>query len=43
MRRLLLVVGVMCLCASLALAQGKIANAWTCPKPADAHSIEIGD
>src|SRR5258708_5555275 len=42
MRRLLLVV-VVCLCASLAVAQGKTANGWTCPKPTDAHAIEIGD
>ncbi len=43
MQRLLLVVGMVCLCASLALALGKTSNAWTCPKPADAHSIEVGD
>ncbi len=43
MRRLLLAVGMVCLCASLALAQGKIANGWNCPKATDAHSIEIGD
>jgi hypothetical protein len=46
MRKLLLLVGVVCVCASLALAEGKTgktANGWACPKPADAHSIEIGD
>src|SRR6266851_6836964 len=43
MRRLLVVVGVVCVCASLALAQSKTSNAWTCPKPSDAHSIEVGD
>src|SRR5437867_2203772 len=43
MRRLLLVVGVVCSCACVAVAQGKIANGWTCPKPSDAHSIEVGD
>ncbi len=43
MGRLLLVVAVVCLCASLAVAQGKVANGWACAKPADAHSIEIGD
>src|SRR6266571_4549167 len=43
MRRLLLVVGLVCVCASLSVAQGKTSNGWTCPKPADAHSIEIGD
>jgi len=43
MQRLVLVVGMVCLCASLALAQSKTSNAWTCPKPSDAHSIEVGD
>jgi hypothetical protein len=38
-----LVVGVVCVCASLALAQGKTSNAWNCPKPSDAHSIDVGD
>lgn len=43
MRKPVLVVGLLCLCASLALAQGKVANGWACPKPAVAHSIEVGD
>src|SRR5258708_32802745 len=46
MRSLLLVVGVVCVCASLALAEGKTgktANGWACPKPAEAHSIAVGD
>jgi hypothetical protein len=46
MRRLLLIVGVVCWCVSLTGAQGntgKTANGWTCPKPSDAHSIEVGD
>jgi len=46
MRRPVLVVGVLCVCASLAAAQGKTgktSNGWACPKPADAHSIEVGD
>jgi hypothetical protein len=46
MARLLLLVAVVCVCASLAVAQGKTgktANGWACPKPTNAHSIEIGD
>lgn len=43
MRKLVLLVGLMCLCASLAQAQGKIANGWACAKPAVVHSIEVGD
>ncbi len=43
MRKLVLVVGLMCLCASPGLAQGKVANGWACGKPAMAHSIEVGD
>ena len=43
MRRPLLIGGMVCLCASLALSQGQVASGWTCPKPADAHSIEVGD
>lgn len=43
MGKLVLVVGLMCLCASPALAQGKIENGWACAKPAVAHSIEVGD
>ena len=46
MRRMLFVIAVLCVCASLAVGQGKTgktANGWACPKPANAHSIEIGD
>ena len=43
MRKLVLVVALMCLCASLALAQGKVANGWACGKAAVAHNIEVGD
>lgn len=44
MRRLLLV-GLVCLLASAALAQGKIAGTWKCPKPpaATTHSYPAGD
>ena len=43
MRKPVLVVGLVCLCATVALAQGKVANGWACGKPAMAHSIEVGD
>jgi hypothetical protein len=43
MRKLVLVVGLMCLSASVALAQGKVANGWACGKAAPVHSIEVGD
>ena len=38
-----LVVGLVCLSATLALAQGKVDNGWACGKPAMANSIEVGD
>lgn len=43
MRKLVLVVVLVCLCASLALAQGKVENGWSCAKAAIAHSIDVGD
>ena len=45
MRKLVLAVGLMWVCASLAVAQGKgkMDNAWVCAKPAVAHSIQVGD
>ena len=43
MRKPVLLVGLVCLCASVALAQGKVANGWACGKPAMMHSIEVGD
>ena len=43
MRKLVLVLGLVCLCSSLALAQGKVSNEWACSKPAMMHSIEVGD
>jgi hypothetical protein len=44
MRKLMLVVSLMCLCASLAMAQdGKVSVTWSCAKPAVAHSIDVGD
>ena len=43
MRKPVLVLGLVCLCATVALAQGKVANGWACGKPAMGNSIEIGD
>ena len=34
---------LVCLCASFALAQGKVASEWKCAKPAAPHSMEVGD
>jgi hypothetical protein len=43
MRKPILVLGLVCLCATVALAQGKVANGWACGKPAMGNSIEVGD
>ena len=43
MRKLMLVGVLVCLCATVALAQGKVENGWACGKPAMSHSIEVGD
>lgn len=43
MRKPISVLGLVCLCATLALAQGTVANGWACGKPAIVHSIEVGD
>ncbi|HXW93665.1 MAG TPA: hypothetical protein VEK33_24155 [Terriglobales bacterium] len=43
MRKPVLVVSLVCLGATVALAQGKVANGWACGKPAMANSIEVGD
>ena len=43
MSKPVLVVGLVCLFASGALAQGKVANGWACGKPAMGQSIEVGD
>ncbi len=43
MRKPGLAVVLVCLCATLALAQGKVANGWACGKPAMANSIPVGD
>jgi hypothetical protein len=43
MSKPVLVVGLVCLSATLALAQATVANGWACGKPAMANSIEVGD
>lgn len=43
MRKLLLLVCVLCISAALAAAQGKIDSQWNCGKATDAHNLEVGD
>ena len=44
MRKLLFSICMVFLCASFALAQGKVASEWKCPKSAmPPHSLEVGD
>jgi hypothetical protein len=44
MKNSILRLGFVCLCAAVSAAQsGKVDNGWSCGKPADAHSIEVGD
>jgi len=43
MRKLMLLPALLCLCAGVALAQGKVSNGWACGKPGSAQSIEVGD
>jgi hypothetical protein len=43
MHKRFFVVCSMCLCASMAMAQGKVDSQWSCPKATVAHSIEVGD
>jgi len=45
MRKLVCVVGLVCLCSVLALAQneGKVSNGWSCAKPTDTKTINVGD
>ena len=38
-----LVLCLVCLCATVVLAQGKVENGWACGKPAMTNSIEVGD
>lgn len=43
MRKLVFVLCMICLCAALAVAQGKVATTWTCAKPAIMNSIPVAD
>jgi hypothetical protein len=45
MRKPICVVGLVCLCAALALAQneGKVSNGWSCGKPTDTKTLNVGD
>jgi len=43
MRKPALVVSLVSLCATLALAQGRVANGWACGTPAMNNSIPVGD
>ena len=43
MRKSVLLLGLVYLSATVALAQGKVENGWACGKPAMANSIEAGD
>ena len=43
MRNVFLVVFALGLSGSVARAQGKVDSQWNCGKPADAHSIDVGD
>jgi hypothetical protein len=45
MRKVVFVVVLVCLCATVALAQneGKVSNGWACAKPDKANSIDVGD
>jgi hypothetical protein len=43
MSKPVLLLGLMWLCATVALAQGKVANGWACGKPSMGQSIEVGD
>ena len=45
MSKLMFVVGLVCLCATVALPQneGKVSNGWLCSKPDQMNSIDVGD
>ena len=45
MSKLMFVVGLVCLCATVALPQneGKVSNGWLCSKPDPMNSIDVGD
>jgi hypothetical protein len=43
MRKLLFVLCLLCLSASVAMAQGKVDSQWNCAKPSGGQSLEVGD
>ncbi len=43
MRKLFLIGGSVMLLAALSPAKDKLSSQWTCGKPSDAHSIDVGD
>lgn len=43
MSKSVLIVVLVCLRATLAVAQGKVENGWACGKPTMANSIDVGD
>jgi hypothetical protein len=43
MRKLVLAVCCLALCASVAAAKDKLASQWNCGKPSEAHAIDVGD
>jgi len=43
MKKICLVLCLMCMVSSLALAQGKTNVQWKCDKPSDQQSIPVGD
>src|SRR5436853_7568286 len=43
MKKMCLVLCLVCLVSSVALAQGKTNVQWKCDKPSDQHSIPVGD
>jgi hypothetical protein len=43
MHKGVLILGLVCFCATGASAQNKVDNGWACGKPAPANSIDVGD
>jgi hypothetical protein len=45
MRKLVFVIGLVCLCGAIAVAQnaGKVSNGWSCAKPTDTKTINVAD
>ncbi|HEU5403889.1 MAG TPA: hypothetical protein VFU86_21220 [Terriglobales bacterium] len=45
MRKLVFMLGLLCLCVGIAAAQsqGKVSNGWSCAKPTDMKTIDVGD